>query len=137
MRCTLTVCLHVENGWLHGGKIPKGPADNCLDWNDVLPVLSLSTADIGGRGRLWLLKNRAAMGCLWVKPVAPAMVMKEFMSGQTLQSLEVRLGKAVVLEVMRPLGTKKPTNAVHMALKSLSSLLLEMVCLSVALRCER
>ena len=47
------------------------------------------------------------MGHLWVKPVAPAMVMKEFMLGQTLQSLEVQLGQAVVLEVMRLLWTQE------------------------------
>ena len=51
------VFLHVENSWLHGKKIPKGPADNCLDWNDVLPVLSLSMADIGGRGGLWFFEQ--------------------------------------------------------------------------------
>ena len=44
------VSMHVENGWLHGGKILKGPTDDHLDWNDVLPVLSPSMADIGGRG---------------------------------------------------------------------------------------
>ena len=48
------VSMHVEAGWLHGeegGEIPKGPTDDHLDWNDVLQVLSLSMANIGGRGR--------------------------------------------------------------------------------------